>query len=368
MKPDITTLFFIVFALALLTSCGDSTEKMKKQYIEACADGNFSEARKIVEKMEANVKSSYQMDEHWKYVNDKEIYFLLQDGSRDASNRIMFLFNSTESSQLPYMDDVLEVAVSQDNEYLAMKLINGGVRPNKTAAEAAADNKMEELIDLIIEKEPSYILNNSVGRYYKKNVGEDQYRQHLAKYADAAIYVNSKAEIAETALENGYNEIVDKLLASDLDIARFNHRLNEYVTNNPNFTKRLADNLLRRLNNAKKTAPIVHRQGLVPFYEGLGYATGEGLTEREKKEKYKMPSENAAINAYNNQLSDIYNDAVNLGRKDIALQVANAMKPTIEAYSGDADGEMIKGIKVDGSHYLIHYNYDEINNLKQRLK
>ena len=115
-------IFAGLVAVVALTACTGAVDKMKNEYIEACAEGNFSEARKIVEKMAAEDISSYDLNEHWEYVNDKEIYALLEDGSKDASNRIVYLYNTYEYGQLPDMDDVLEVAISSEKRIPCWKI------------------------------------------------------------------------------------------------------------------------------------------------------------------------------------------------------------------------------------------------------
>lgn len=140
------------FCLALVfASCGDSEESLRQQYIEACANKDFDGARSAVEKIAAIAPDS-RMDEHLKYVNDKEIYFLLANNSKDNANRVMYLFNTYEASQLPNMTDVLEVAVSQGNSYLGSKLIKGGVVPSKTTMDGAVSEDNEELVELILSK------------------------------------------------------------------------------------------------------------------------------------------------------------------------------------------------------------------------
>lgn len=70
---------FIIPALFLafsLGSCSDSEESLRKQYVEACASKDFDSARAAVEKI-ATVDPDIRMDEHGRYVNDKEIYHLL---------------------------------------------------------------------------------------------------------------------------------------------------------------------------------------------------------------------------------------------------------------------------------------------------
>ena len=104
------------------SSSNGEVASLRSQYIDACAEGNFEEARKYVQKIEA-LESGRRLDEHVKYVNDKEIYALLAHLDKDNANRILYLYNSHEPMQLPDMQDVLEVAISQSNEYLFIVFI-----------------------------------------------------------------------------------------------------------------------------------------------------------------------------------------------------------------------------------------------------
>lgn len=297
-------ILFLLLLPLLSTSCGSKEERLKKEYIEACAAGDFDKARGIVTKLEA-VDDTAAV-EGYKYINDKEIYSLLAKPSHDNDSRILYLYNSFESDKLPDMEDVVVVALSMGNDNLPEKLIKAGVAPTSfSMVKAAINADNRDLVEMIIKKYPESILDNEVLDYAEKELGMSSLREEIAN-----VLKNSLIEI-------------------------------------------------------NKEVPTFHSEGLVYFYDGKDYA--EEAFNPEDKPKYKMPEENAAIARYNKKLMNIYAEALKIQRKDIALDALNAMKPTIEAYPGSGQGENIRGYKVDKGHYLIYHNYDEINKLKKEL-
>lgn len=230
----------IIFILATgLVSCGDSVDSLRQQYIEACSNKEFDSARTAVEKI-AIADPDTRLDEHWKYVNDKEIYYLLASLDKDKANRILYLYNTYEYSQLPDMQDVLEVAISQNNEYLPTKLIQAGVRPSVSVARSAASFDIEELFPLIIENNPTVLTDAKVTEYYISHIGADKYEDavimYMAKLDDVRL-----ADIAETnnlprlknvlankeaeALKEQFNEVYSRKIPNRpaLGLVKSNH-------------------------------------------------------------------------------------------------------------------------------------------------
>lgn len=355
----IINIAFICLACLLAASCQSNTEKLKKQYIEACADGDFEKARAAVTKLEA--ENSVDSEKGLKYVNDKEIYALLAKPSRDNDSRIMYLYNAYESYQLPDMMDVLEVAISQGNSHLASKLIKGGVIPTQTTMDAAVSEEDEELVELILSKSPLYILNGTTSKFVNKSLGEEKHRNYLT----AVLSEENASDVATQAVEFGYNDIATEIISNNILIVKNNPVLEKFAQMNPEFHTIRANDILKRFSKLRQETPNYHSEGVVEFHEGYDYSNKQPYSDNVK---YKMPEENETIRKYNNQLKTLYLEALALGRKDIARQIVNEMRPVIEAYSGDYPGVKIKGYIVDGNHYLIYHNYDEVNRLKSELK
>lgn len=335
-----------------LASCGDSEDSLRQKYIEACADKDFDSARAAVEKIVA-VNPECDIDEHWQYVNDKEIYNLLANLDKDKANRILYLYNSYEPSQLPDMTDVLEVAMSQGNSYLVSKLIKGGVIPSETVMDEAVSAEDEELVELILSKCPERILTGSAAKFVNKNMGEEKHKNYLT----AVLSEKNASAAAAQAVEFGYNDIANEIISNNVSIIKGNPTLEKFAKTNPGFATVQAKGILKKLSELQLESPQYHSEGIVRyFYDGDDYS------------KYKLKNENTAINSYNTKLKELYLDALAIGRKDIALKVVNEMRPEIEGYRGESREKKIKGYVVDSFDYLIYHNYDEINRLKSKLK
>lgn len=149
----------------------------KKGYVNACVDRDFEKARAEALKLES--ASSDKAEEGLKYVNDKEIYYLLAKPSLDNDARILYLYNTYEESQLPDMEDVLNVAISMGNENLAEKLIKSGVGISLGTILSAVNAEMDQIVDLIISKDPDLILNQEVGNFYRECGSSDRYSEVL---------------------------------------------------------------------------------------------------------------------------------------------------------------------------------------------
>ncbi len=100
------------------------TSKGKRFALEEEVKGHLLE----IETLTYEINGLQRIDNGLLFVNEQEIYYLLASNSRDDANRVMYLYNTYEKEQLPDMSDVLEVAISQGNEYLAEKLITAGVK------------------------------------------------------------------------------------------------------------------------------------------------------------------------------------------------------------------------------------------------
>ena len=169
--------FILLLAIVVLTSCGRKEEKEtpKRQqleefvqmYKEACNERNFDQARTYAQQA-ADLDYDWRAADHFKYVNEKEIYLLLANNSRDNAGRILYLFNSEDADRLPDMADVMEVAVTQGNEYLAQKLLAGGVKPTEATYTAAMAEKMDDLLLQLLETDDTVLGTNAKLMSYVK--------------------------------------------------------------------------------------------------------------------------------------------------------------------------------------------------------
>ncbi len=182
------------------TTPKDKVAEIKQEYMAACDKEDFQKARSIVAQFESlssddftygervsDTQISRYNDDALKYINDKEIYNLLSKPSRDNDNRIAYLYNSYTPEQLPDMEDVVEVAISNGNEYLAEKLLRAGVGVNSKIAKAAINADMDQLIEVIITKDPAIIFEHEVGNGYKLSKGADSYDEIIKRALNSQV-------------------------------------------------------------------------------------------------------------------------------------------------------------------------------------
>lgn len=152
-----------------MMSCGSSSQSnvdsLCDQYSEAIEERDFDKARSLAEKADRLEGGENNV----KYVNEKEVYYLLADNSRNNADRIFYMFNSFEPTQMPDMADVLKVAASQGNEYLGLKLVKGGVKPNEAAINAAVINELNDLLLLIVQKDINSLDNETFMAYAREH-------------------------------------------------------------------------------------------------------------------------------------------------------------------------------------------------------
>ena len=170
-----------IFGLVISTLCGCGEKKMTvkgadgteyESYQEACRDGDFEAAHKFLDVLydkyvegygEAHAYDSYQVrDVREKYhaalnaIFKKEMMFLAGDGSEQAADKVVYLLTEIPEEGSPHTDgrhrwgyiredcddakehvtyckwvtnynslctQILDLAISQDNQYLAQKVI-----------------------------------------------------------------------------------------------------------------------------------------------------------------------------------------------------------------------------------------------------
>lgn len=311
------------------SSSNGEVASLRSQYIDACAEGNFEEARKYVQKIEA-LESGRRLDEHVKYVNDKEIYALLAHLDKDNANRILYLYNSHEPMQLPDMQDVLEVAISQSNEYLPTKLIQAGVKPSVKAARSAASFDMEDLFKMIVENNPMALTDLKVVEYYIGNLGAENYE-------DAVIKNMAKLDevrLADIADSNNLAKLKSALANKDAEAlkAQFNDVYSRKISKRP------------AIGTVKS--------------DGYGEIPEEYISYRRE------------VESYNSDCRELLSTAIEQKDWAMAQKVIGIMKPNLE-WNNLGDWSKVVDHNNDVSSvynaFKVIENSDDINSARQLL-
>lgn len=378
--------------------------RLRESYIKACADGDFETAHKEVNKIEALISSQWEFDQHLQYVNEKEIYHLLASNSKDNANRVMYLFNTYDTSQLPDMTDVLEVATSTGNDYLSIRLMQSGVHISNQAAINAVLAGNSELVETIIKLQPGLLANVEIAKFYKDEIGQEAFINTLYSNIDkignkaalniainenlqdlaiklldkapdmladpsVAKYVKEKLgdsnlksrllkglsalgalNVANIAINNDYADVAVKAVETAPELLQ-NDNVKAFFENRPE-GKALQKRLLReRLKTIRLESPSIHAQGVVEIvdYDAI---------DRQNKE----------VASYNSKLEILMNEALSAGFKDIATEAVGSMKPELEILQGDSSSPVYHGYKVGYDQHLIWHNKSNIDAAKERLK
>lgn len=274
-----------------------SISTMQTEYIDACAEKDYDKARGIVEKMIPLYEGDDpEVAKHLKYINEKEIYNLLSKPSKDNDLRILYLYNVHEPTELPDMEDVVEVAVSMGNENLAEKLIKAGVEPTMKIAKAAVNEDMGQLTELIIAKHPEFILDQEVRKFLKDDKGSASYAKILSE-----LFASSDKEMRENIIKIGRAEKLPEVTE---------------------WTKLQQEEIRQGLNERYKK--IISTK--LPMRPALGTVKSDSYGD--------LPVEynayNSAVGDYNNQLKDFITDAMSLGETGLARKALAQMKETLE--------------------------------------
>ncbi len=305
---------FISIAMLLafcMVSCSDESkiESLKEDVIEACAERNFEEARMVAEKVQAINEYGYTgYTECIQIVNDKEIHYLLASNSRDDANRVMYLYNTYEENLLPDMTDVLEVAISQGNDYLAEKLIKGGVEPNLEVIKATVSAENEGLFDLIMQKSPELIEDTEVGEYYKDIKGIEAYN---------------------TLIRNVFIPQIANLKIQELP-------------KRPAIGKRTYCIYSTRYSDYQRVSG--------------GYPSLDGLTDYSE-----------AIESFNNDCVTLIQSAIDKNLMKEAKEIYLLMKPNID-YEPVGDPLWITEYGYEHQNYIVKLNRDQINETAKLLR
>lgn len=249
-------LFSILCVMCIaLVSCGNKEKDYQKQYMEACANNDFAKANAIVDMMEVDCKSEdleKDIRTHRNYVIEKEVLYLVAQGTEESANRLLFLFKENDSFG---WDRLLELAISQGNEYLATKIIESGKGINMSTINSACIANMSKLVllmlpDLVDKMGEVFYTNGieTVEKYLEKNIPEE-----YTNYLESLL----SSQIEGSRIPTGLNEFYSvNIFQYDKGYYGFEEYYNFYksvVKRNKNCKKVLSTAIrIKNLSLAKK--------------------------------------------------------------------------------------------------------------------
>lgn len=194
MRKIYQILMLCVMCIAL-ASC-NKEKKFQQQYMEACENNDFAKASSIVDRMEVECdrkELETRIDEHRSYVRKKEILFLIAQGTEESANRLMFLLNDISGSDFSSLDykcdmtieKIVELAISQGNEFLAKKIVETGAGINENTINAACSAKMGDLVLLMLAN--SDLSCNATVEKFLIKYNLDEYVKYLESLLSSPI-------------------------------------------------------------------------------------------------------------------------------------------------------------------------------------
>jgi hypothetical protein len=311
-----------------VTGCTESkVNGYREQYIDACAEGDFAEAHKILDKMEPlfDRNSTFHAEgsfrDHQEYVYNAEISALASSGTKDDVNRIVFLMKQDDYCGMSE-NKVFDLAINMNNEYLCERMVDAGADITIDKAKGAVQNDMSDLLDKMLASKPKIIADNTIFGYVKTNNNEER----LIELIKAGAATGDE-DVLETAKANGYEK-----LAKELVLEQLNQKLKELQKEELSVRPALG---LVKSNGAPKDCV---------YYQD-------------------------DIHSYNEKCKSLMIQAAELGYKQIANKAFNLIRPNIEWKELGSWRVVDHGYNgTSYNAYRVTENRNEINDARNTLK
>ena len=198
MEKLLFNLIILCLTVSLLSACGEKKITVKgadgteyESYQDCCAAQDFQAAHQYLTKMQNEInlfeEKNIEKINDWKrdkeremlvnmknnysnaksYVVHQEALYLIAEGTEYSVNRLMFL--RSEYGSLGFSNqEIMDLALSQSNEYLAEKMLAQDVTlATETNVQAAIANNMESTIDIMLKNNPDLIEIYQCAQYYQ---------------------------------------------------------------------------------------------------------------------------------------------------------------------------------------------------------
>jgi hypothetical protein len=321
----------IMLGVIVITFTGCTESKIndyREQYIEACSEGNYTEAHKIIDKMKSLFNTSdsvglLKFKEHQKYVYDAEISSLASDGSKEAANRVVFLMKQDGYCGMS-AEKVLDLAINMNNDYLCERMIDSGAKVTIDNAKDAVQNGMSDALDKMLIANPAVIANKTVFDYIKSANSKERFVELMKLGASTG-----DEKVIETVKANGFEDLAKDLLKGQLE--------QEIQT-------------IQKIDIPPRPAKYIKDE----------------YDERQKCEQYQT-----ALHNYNEKCRVVMVRAAESGLKQMANKAFEMIRPNID-WKHVGEWEEIVEHKKNPSclpgALLVSDNRDDINNARNTLK
>lgn len=359
--------FFTVSFILAAVSCGDDGPKkivIKNKdgekitsYQEACTMHDFETAHRFVAKMPESGYPSWDVSSAKEHVFREEALFLIAQGDEASKKRIMFLLKQDPERNDYYLNILVELAISQNDEDFVKTL----TRQYKSEIQYSVLRKIVEF--LYIEKGNEHVtfLTTLLNRYDQLPVlltaatenNDENLVLSLASSYKKTISLDTFKSVIELLRANKSvhcNTIFNQLMSNVTEI----DGLIEYAKEIGIRVDDLVEKHLRtKLNELKNN-------NIIPLKKGHH---GSSFSERDAADN------NIEISTHNNECINLLTEAIDYKNRNVAQDVINIMKPNVYGYANTSMGVddvlVVDGVKIRCHRGYVKHVNDDINRAKQ---
>lgn len=156
--------FLSIGAMIIAMASCSNEDKLAQQYVDACAENDFATAHAVLDKMEIDSDHgrNYRMYDHLDYVINKEVLYLVAQGDEQSTNRLLFLMKENKGNGNLKGEHIVNLAITQNNQYLVNKMLDTGVGYSPENLKAAMTANMDDIANRMMETEYDRLASESL--------------------------------------------------------------------------------------------------------------------------------------------------------------------------------------------------------------
>lgn len=359
-------LFAVSFVFAAV-SCGDDGPKkivIKNKngdkitsYQEACTMHDFETAHRFVAKMPESGYQSWDVSSAKEHVFREEALFLIAQGDEASKKRIMFLLKQDPERNDAYLNILVELAISQDDEDFVKTL----TRQYNSEIPYSVLRKIVEYLYIDGSDKNLGFVTTLLNRYNQMGALLDAAVEKDNEQLVVTLAKQFKGNLEFTTFENVMNFLELKDNAEYLPI--FNQ-----LSSNVNNDKMLDYVIENRLLGDKVVISYLSQK-----ISTMSVRTCPGMGKLKLYDVKYVPKEYQfyinEVEDFNKTCKEMLSIVIKTKRKVAANYIISQMKPSL---SFENLGDWAKVVEKSGSSgydaYQVRYDYTEINEAKKQVQ